>query len=184
MSKPIYRYTQGLLDALDGVELLNLRPLDLAFYDPAESGPMYTCEPRGFDGVLHLRADEIVDLPLLIDGDGEADTYYTGDLTAGQALASENRYVFTDELTGSHYSVLLCDSLNRDDLAEWGSGQSVEEAWRYALGAMFGPVDDEYDEALLRSALARQVCDTCAAAGRTPNLNRHDSQNCWQEESS
>lgn len=97
-------------------------------------------------------------VPLLIVGPNGQDTYYTGDLTAGQSAANaDGRHHFVTEPVklGDTWSVVLSDSDDVDDAAEWGAGDTLEQAWRYALGAMFGPVDDEYDEAALLAVLVR-----------------------------
>jgi hypothetical protein len=90
----------------------------------------------------------------LLRGDHEGvDTYYLGDLKAGQRVALRDRYVHFQDHAQGGYTVELCDDPDGKEVAEWGSGRTLEEAWRYALGAMFGPVDAEYDEAHLRTLL-------------------------------
>jgi hypothetical protein len=37
---------------------------------------------------------------------------------------------------------------------QWGSGFTSDEAWRYLIGADFGPIDSEYNEGTLRITLA------------------------------
>lgn len=46
---------------VDGARLFNVQPMGEEFYDKDETGPMFTAEAEGFDGVLHLFEDEIVD---------------------------------------------------------------------------------------------------------------------------
>lgn len=94
-------------------------------------------------------------------------TLYTGDLDQAKALARLDRFVREGQGadTPTSYVVALCDAdepadtplLSEPSLAEFGvsSTGDPEEAWRYALGAMFGPADEEYDEAALRTALHR-----------------------------
>lgn len=82
-------------------------------------------------------------------------TYYTGPLNAGIAVAHRERYSAEGLTRPGVYRVNLSDSpaidaLDERDLAEWGSGPDRETAWRYALGALFGPIDDEYDADHLR----------------------------------
>ena len=62
------------------------------------------------------------------------------------------------------YVVHLADDESPDiddtaNVAEFGvsSRNDREEAWRYALGAMFGPIDAEYDEGALHEALDRGI---------------------------
>jgi hypothetical protein len=82
----------------------------------------------------------------------EGDIYFQGDLEAGKALVARDRFVFEGKHEGGHY-VHLCDSDDPDDLAEWGGGPTPEEAWRFAIGAHLGPVDEEYDESRLIALL-------------------------------
>lgn len=59
-----YHHTPNSNDVrmpLDGAQLFNVEPMGEEFYDKDETGPMFTAEAEGFDGVLHLFADEIVD---------------------------------------------------------------------------------------------------------------------------
>jgi hypothetical protein len=97
-------------------------------------------------------------MSLLIEHPETGDTYFIGDLDEGQALARVDRVVFTGEVIALNgkpaFFVHLNDSEDPDDTAEWGNGATQEEAWRYALGALFGPMDSEYDEDSLRTALS------------------------------
>ncbi len=90
----------------------------------------------------------------LLVGDFDVeDTLYVGDLKAGQRVALRDRYCKVTHNDGV-WRVELCDDADCEDVAEWGSSvTSEEEAWRYALGALFGPVDAEYDEDRLRAWL-------------------------------
>lgn len=94
---------------------------------------------------------------LLTERDG--DTYYTGPLDFGKWFAEypEGRYPSVtgpiEERDGA-FLVELCDDEERNDVAEYGSGATEEEAWRFALGAMFGPIDDGYDEDSLLGMIA------------------------------
>lgn len=90
--------------------------------------------------------------------------YFIGDLEQGKVLAYLERTVHIGRLPRSPdaVGVALCDQADcvKDfadcqTTAEWGSGQNEEEAWRFALGAFFGPDDDGYDPARLAAALER-----------------------------
>lgn len=61
-TKLTYRHTLNSNDAgrpQDGAVLHNVEPLDEEYYDRGETGPMFTAEAEGFDGILHLFSDEI-----------------------------------------------------------------------------------------------------------------------------
>lgn len=63
MNKFTYHHTPNSNDVrqpLDGTELVNVQPMSEELYDRDETGPMFTAEAVGFDGVLHLFADEII----------------------------------------------------------------------------------------------------------------------------
>lgn len=83
------------------------------------------------------------------------DWYFTGDLRSGKRLAlrdrtSETRMEETE--SGPVYRVeLSADGRGAD---EWGaSTEDMAEAWRFALGAYFGPLDEEYDGSELAAML-------------------------------
>lgn len=81
------------------------------------------------------------------------DSYFTGNLKQGIALAARDRWISSTYNDGV-WRVELCDDPERTDAAEWGSSiTSEEEAMRYALGAMFGPDDAEYDNERLHAWL-------------------------------
>ena len=90
--------------------------------------------------------------PLIVHPE-TGDTYYQGDLGAGVALARRDRFPIMERGAMGGYYLILSDSESRDDAAEGGAGPDEETAWRYALGAMFGPIDAEYDERGLIAAL-------------------------------
>ena len=84
-------------------------------------------------------------------------SYYTGPLHEAQKFAREDArrdgldHVLvaeprTDTATGRIMYVVETDH-------DWGSGPDAETAWRYYLGAIFGPPDDEYDDLRLRNLL-------------------------------
>jgi hypothetical protein len=103
---------------------------------------------------------------------------FIGDLEAGKRIAEQNCGVHADYLPyqiepgqsiddahgGFHY-VHLCDDTTPhwgdvDEygmcgrVAEWGhSRNSMDEAWQYALASLFGPLDDDYDEFVLKQLL-------------------------------
>lgn len=101
---------------------------------------------------------------LLVTGPNGEDEYYVGPLAEAQAAVKKDRSVH-EYRVGNKFHVDLCDDTTPhephiaedspfdmcDWTAEWGSGSTNEEAWRYALAALLGPADDEYqgDEALL-----------------------------------
>lgn len=67
--------------------------------------------------------------------------YFTGPLTEGMAAAHLDRHVQV-ERDGSWWHVELCEQYNRSDVAEDGHGPNLEQAWRWALGAFFGPYEE------------------------------------------
>ncbi len=91
--------------------------------------------------------------PLLVTDEESGDTYFTGSLGAGLWLADQDRYIGVEEREGV-WRVGFYDDAEMNSEAEWGSAASLDGAYRFALGAMFGPADDEYDESVLREALA------------------------------
>lgn len=93
------------------------------------------------------------DHPLIVNPSG--DTYFIGDLAAGKSFVELDRYVREVEHPSGQWRVALCDDPQGKSEAEWGSGPTLEEAWRFALGAYFGPIDDEYDEDRLVNLLAQ-----------------------------
>lgn len=91
---------------------------------------------------------------LLMEHPDTGDTYFLGDLLTGQVLAERNgRYVKGGQRPDGVYYVHLNDTPDPDSTAEWGAGATLEVAMRYALGAMFGPIDSEYSEDHLRWVL-------------------------------
>lgn len=76
-------------------------------------------------------------------------TWYKGMLIpAIREALSDRDVIIRQNETGVH--VALCDKgLKGEDPslefeAEFGNGRSFDQAWRYALGAYFGPLDEEY----------------------------------------
>jgi hypothetical protein len=78
------------------------------------------------------------------------DDYYTGPLEEAKAFLKS--YSNTSEVSiGGRVEVYINqDGDSVDDIPSWnncnefGKGTSSEEAWRFALGAAFGPADDEF----------------------------------------
>ncbi len=101
--------------------------------------------------------------PLVEDEHG--DTYFQShDLEAGKRLVARDRFVRESPLADGRYVVFLCDTeeVGAEDLtkgefppsvAEYGFGETAEVAWRYAIGAACGPIDNEYDERRLITIL-------------------------------
>lgn len=91
---------------------------------------------------------------LLLVEDGNGYSYYVGPLAPAKALAladlsgGEIRTVSLE--SGGVRIYLLEDGFE----TAWGSGETEEQAWRYALGAMFGPLDENYDAEALRESLS------------------------------
>lgn len=67
---------------------------------------------------------------------------FLGDLELGKEVVLQDRDA--KEHTNDHGLHVVELWAGDDDLAEWGAGVTVEEAWRFALGAAIGPYD--YDE--------------------------------------
>jgi hypothetical protein len=80
--------------------------------------------------------------------DKKSSTYYVGPLDAGRVVAAR---VTSD----SEPDVSTLDAGGYMVATEnaWGTGQTLDEAWRYFLGAVFGPADDGYNEADLLAEL-------------------------------
>ena len=160
---PTYRYTeQGAHPSMRQFHGLPLSGLALL---NAVSGPVYGAWlPSSWNAAekIHIEmvADEIVNLPLLMQDMETGDWYFTGDLPAAMRFIREDCAVTvttqsTDADTptkGTVYRVAIAyDSLEGDRgadwmfaAAEWGVGPTQEIAMRFALGAAFGPVDSEY----------------------------------------
>lgn len=96
----------------------------------------------------------------------EGDSYFTGNLEQGIALAKRDRYPVLRTTEGlwqvylldrphseSEAEAALSKNMWPEDTAEWGCAPTEEDAWRFALGAMFGPFDSEYNEPQLHAWL-------------------------------
>jgi hypothetical protein len=84
--------------------------------------------------------------------------FYAGPLDPATAFAHKDRHVLIvtpDKHAFGAFQVNLCDDPDNPEgsIAEFGAGPDLETAWRFALGAFFGPVDEEYlgDEWLTRT---------------------------------
>lgn len=97
---------------------------------------------------------------LLTIGPNGGDTYYTGPLTPAMTLAEAERFILQTRTEDGRFHIEFLDAPEDKVGAEWGTGETFEEAMRYALGAMFGPVDEEYDEAYLQRSLDARVWQT------------------------
>ncbi len=75
-------------------------------------------------------------------------SFYIGPLDEGIAEAESDRTVVTDGPDEHGYAVELGelpDSVAAGSVAEWGRSATGdrEEAWRYALRAFYGPLEDD-----------------------------------------
>jgi len=72
--------------------------------------------------------------------------FYTGPLEAAKKIAVAERIVKEYVNRKGNFVVSLNDECSDGSLseAEWGAADTNEQAWRFALGAFFGPYD--YDE--------------------------------------
>lgn len=147
---------------------------------PACGEPMSYCrghgvlgDPRGWEVLnLHEGGDHTAcrfsaGCPLLELRKGLG-AYYVGQLKPALLLASEERtFYYETGAARSHslHRVKFCTptmAMVLDDRGttvapicedEHGTGASAEEAFRFALGALFGPLDEGYDNDLLRQNL-------------------------------
>lgn len=75
-------------------------------------------------------------------------TFYTGPLgPAKRALLDSYNDGITVLDQGDHW--LVAEHFGHDSIEhmnQWGKGETEEEAWRYLIGADFGPLDDTYDD--------------------------------------
>jgi hypothetical protein len=95
---------------------------------------------------------------LLIERES-GDAYYVGPLRQAQALARRERHVTVvpPDDKAPVWRVKFFDDESRIGEAEWGNGKTEAEAWRFALGALFGPLDSEFDGPALAGALFGKV---------------------------
>ena len=91
----------------------------------------------------------------MLETDAETgDTLFTGSLDEALVLVKQDRHVVLI-LRNGFFTVELRDAEPDDAAAEWGTAATAEKAMRFALGAYFGPDDDEYDADYLATALYR-----------------------------
>jgi hypothetical protein len=80
------------------------------------------------------------------------DLYYTGPLDEAKRFVqkfhgtSEHVVTLKDGVTTVHQVLIAygTDTPTIEDAAEWGNGPTPEDAWRWVLGAVFGPLDNEF----------------------------------------
>lgn len=100
-----------------------------------------------------MRRPLLIEDPLTPGGDA----YYNGPLGLGILAAHAERHVVVtrhrvqvaNDVWRIEWRVEFHDDPDVDSPAEWGSGPTDSVAWRFALGAMLGPLDAEYDEEAL-----------------------------------
>lgn len=76
-------------------------------------------------------------------------TYYTGPLLDAQLFIRETANVSVVSRAKGKWTVLISQEGEEDtptfqNCNEFGNGATEEIAWRYALGAAFGPADDDF----------------------------------------
>ena len=77
-------------------------------------------------------------------------TYYTGPLEVAKQFILEYSNVSVFFQPGKHVTVYINQDgadgevPNWNNCNEFGNGKDEEDAWRWALGAAFGPADDEF----------------------------------------
>lgn len=94
-----------------------------------------------------------MNMATLLTTDDNGDTIYNGPLGPAMRLAKKDRYVITEHISGLWRVEFYDEPNSPGSLAEWGAHSDREMAWRYALGAMMGPLDEMYDEVALVEAL-------------------------------
>lgn len=85
-------------------------------------------------------------------------TYFMGDLDAAKRIMLDEYGDDITERTNANGRVEVVEHRGNtggaDNPNQWGQGLTSDEAWRYLIGADFGPIDSEYNEDALRSLLA------------------------------
>lgn len=77
-------------------------------------------------------------------------TYYTGPLEEAKDFLRSYSNVTVSFQPGRSVTVFINQDGGTDEVADWGNcnefgkGPTEEDAWRFALGAAFGPADDEF----------------------------------------
>lgn len=81
-------------------------------------------------------------------------TLYIGPLSPAKRFArSERRVKVTVNRGHTVRTVEFHDHPDEPSVAEFGRAPDQHMAWRYALGALFGPLDDQYEEDRLAALL-------------------------------
>lgn len=95
------------------------------------------------DGITPERAAELY---RSLEYHPEEDAWsYTGPLEEGRALAERDRFVTVSKTADGKATIVLLgdrEDPSDEDHAEWGMHADEEQAWRYAIGALFGPLDE------------------------------------------
>ena len=90
--------------------------------------------------------------PLLVDRGG--DDYYVGPLEPALRVMADSVTEITVHRSPRGWGTRTVDYNGAQRTEhEWGNGPTLEEALRYLIGAHFGPLDAEFDEARLRAML-------------------------------
>ena len=81
--------------------------------------------------------------------EGNGDTYYTGPLEPAKAFIRQDAEITETVEDGTHVVLIGTthapgETVTWENADDWGKGPDNETAWRYALGAAFGPADDEF----------------------------------------
>ena len=87
------------------------------------------------------------------------DAYYVGPLEPAKSLARDDA---DDPLLEAWFVSTGAGSVGAyrvETEHDWGQGASTEEAWRFYLGAVFGPEDEYYDEEHLEILLIQHGMD-------------------------
>lgn len=74
-------------------------------------------------------------------------TFYTGPLQPAKDFMARHDYATAvSEKDGTHTVLIGYDgtAVTWDNCADFGRAKTPEDAWRFALGAAYGPADDEF----------------------------------------
>ena len=80
-------------------------------------------------------------------------TYYVGPLSAGLSIATDNNYGRPPWVEDTGNSEMFCVT----DSHHYGYADTLEGAYRYYLGAVFGPMDEYYDEEYLTKMINERL---------------------------
>lgn len=82
------------------------------------------------------------------DFEERGDLYYTGPLEEAKAFIQWDTWTNERKIEEPPcWEVTIAygsEEQAPDECADWGRGPDLETAWRYALGAAFGPLDSEF----------------------------------------